>query len=62
MSTVFKAILTTTGFALAIGIGAASLSSAAQASPILNGQSEMRQLRDKQNDDVLARRVIGWAK
>ena len=59
MNKIFTAILTTTGFALAIGIGAASLSSAAQAAPVLNGHSEMHQLRSKQNDDVLARTVIG---
>lgn len=59
MNTVFKAILTTTGFALALGIGAASLSSVAQATPILNGHGELHQLRSKQNDDVLARTVIG---
>ena len=61
MNNVFKAILTITGFALAIGIGSASLSSAAQASPILNGHGELHQLRSKQNDDVLARTVIGGA-
>jgi hypothetical protein len=58
MNNFFKAITITTGFALTLGVGAACLSSAAQAE-VLKGHGEMHQLRSKQNDDVLARTVIG---